>query len=199
MNWLRSLRDRKLLVAIILVALALGASQLLLWWLQPPPKADDFVGPPRSGYTLTNFTMHSYGVDGLPGMIVTAPHLERRENDESLYINTPDFQLPSNQPGVPDWMGHSLYAWVNKGGDLVKLQGPVYMHRAAFAQTGAAHFHSSDVTLWPKDNRMQTDQPAQMDEGASTMRGIGMRADLKDNHLELLDDSHGSFPPRKKN
>jgi lipopolysaccharide export system protein LptC len=197
-SWLTQLRDRQLQVATIVVAIALAGSASLWWWLQPAPKVDDFVGPPRSGYTLTHFTLKSFDTDGLPSFIVTAPHLERRENDESLYINTPVYDLPSNQPGVPDWQGDSLYAWVDKGGDLLKLQGPVYMHRAAFADTAAAHLHTSEVTVWPKDNRMETAEAARMDEGATTMNGIGMRANLNDKHLELLDDSHGSFPPRKK-
>ncbi|KRE90778.1 LPS export ABC transporter periplasmic protein LptC [Frateuria sp. Soil773] len=192
------LRDRRLPVAIVLVALAAGTAQLLLWWMGPPPKTNDFVGPPRSGYTLSNAKVTKYGTEGLPGFRITAPHVERREGDESLYINSPSFELPSKQPGVPDWRGQSLYGWVDKAGTLLKLQGPVHMHRDAYPGTAAADIHTSDVTAWPKDNRMETAAPAQMVQGALTMSGVGMRANLNDKHLELLDDSHGSFPPRKR-
>ena len=73
------------------------------------------------------------------------------------------------------------------------------MHRAAFEDTPPqAELHTSEVTAWPKENRMETAEAAQMNQGATTMRGIGMRANLNDNHLELLNDSHGSFPPRKR-
>ncbi|WP_430391155.1 LPS export ABC transporter periplasmic protein LptC [Dyella sp. 20L07] len=191
------LRDRGLPVAIVLIGLATGAAQILYMWLAPTPKVSDFVGPPRSGYTLTNFKLWSYDVDGQPSFSMVAPHLERRENDESLYINTPDFELPSNQPDVPPWLGNSLYAWVDKSGTLLKLQGPVYMHRAAFCVTPAAEIHTSDVTAWPKENRMVTDAPAHMVQGDSKLSGVGMRANLNTNHLELLDESHGTFPPRK--
>jgi lipopolysaccharide export system protein LptC len=30
------------------------------------------------------------------------------------------------------------------------------------------------------------------------MSGVGMRANLTDKHLELLDDVHATFPPRKR-
>ncbi|MDE2279172.1 MAG: LPS export ABC transporter periplasmic protein LptC, partial [Xanthomonadaceae bacterium] len=53
-------RDRKLGSTIVLVALAAGFAQVLLWWMGPAPKQNDFVGPPRSGYTLSNFRMWSY-------------------------------------------------------------------------------------------------------------------------------------------
>ena len=198
MNVVRFVRDRGMPAAIVLVALAIAAVQGVYWWLAPAPKISDFVGPPRSGYTLTHFRLWSYDVDGMPSFSMTAPHLERREGDESLYINAPEYDLPSNQDGVPDWQGNSTYAWVNKEGTLLKLQGAVYMHRPAFQDNPAADLHTTDVTAWPKENRMETAAPAHMTQGDTKMNGVGMRANLNDNHLELLDDSNGSFPPRKR-
>ncbi|GAB2533810.1 LPS export ABC transporter periplasmic protein LptC [Rhodanobacter koreensis] len=195
------LRDRRLPAAIIVIALAAGALQFLLWWMGPPPATHDFVGPPRSGYTLINARVTEYNVDGQPGLRVQSPHLERREGDESLYLNSPTFQMPAKQPGVPDWDGESLYGWVNKPGTLLKLQGPVYIHRPAFTdKQGVVQpettMHTSEVTAWPKEDRMETAQPAHIVQGERTMSGIGMRANLNDNHLELLDASHITFPPR---
>lgn len=196
MSMLRFLRDRRLGTAIVLLALAVGVSQLLLWWMGPAPKANAFVGPPRSGYTLTNFALVQYGDNGLPSFRIHAPQLERREGDDSLYINAPKFQLPSNRPGVPDWFGQSLYGWVNKDGTLLKLQGPVTMQRAAFGNSAATDIHTADVTAWPKANRMETAAPALMVQGGTRISGVGMRANLNDKHLELLDDVHATFPPR---
>jgi lipopolysaccharide export system protein LptC len=192
------LRDRSLPVATVVMVIATGLAYMLQQWLSPAPKVSEFVGPPRSGYTLTNFKLWSYDETGQPSFQMVAPHLERRENDDSLYINTPDFTLPSNRPGVPPWLGNSLYAWVDKSGALLKLQGPVFMHRAAYGDTAAAQMHTSDVTAWPKENRMVTDAPAQMVQGDAKLSGVGMRANLNTNHLELLDESHGTYPPRKR-
>lgn len=198
MKLIQWLRERRLSTGIVVIGLLAGLTQLVLWWTAPAPGQRDFVGPPRSGYTLTNFQLSSYDREGLPAFNVAAPHLERREGDESLYINSPAFDLPSNQAGVPDWRGESLYGWVNKDGDLLKLLGPVHMHRDAFADTAAARLDTSDMTIWPKDNRMETAAAARMVQGALTMSGVGMRANLTDKHLELLDDVHVTFPPRKR-
>ncbi|MCX7514033.1 LPS export ABC transporter periplasmic protein LptC [Frateuria sp. STR12] len=191
------LRDRRLAAAIVVVALLAGAAQLLFWWIGPAPTANQIVGPPRSGYTLTDFKLTQYGIDGLPSFLIDAPRLERREGDASLYINAPQFRLPSNQPAVPDWRGHSLYGWVNHNGSLLKLQGPVHMERAAFDDTASTTIDTADVTAWPEQNRLQTAAPAQMVQGGTRIQGIGMRADLNDKHLELLDDVHATFPPRQ--
>lgn len=187
--------------AIVLLALGVGAAQLLLWWISPAPTAHDFVGPPRSGYTLTNARVSDYDIDGGPSFYMQSPHVERHEGDDALYFNSPTFQMPAKQPGVPDWQGESLYGWINKPGTLLKLQGPVFVHRPAFTDAqGMAQpettMHTSEVTVWPKENRMETAEPAHIVQGARTIAGIGMRANLDDNHLELLDASHIVFPPR---
>jgi lipopolysaccharide export system protein LptC len=105
--------------------------------------------------------------------------------------------LPAKQAGTPDWQGESLYGWVNKDGSLLKLQGPVTMHRPAFGSTPATEMHTSDVTAWPKENRLETAAPARIVQGASTISGVGMRANLTNKHLELLDDVHSTFMPAK--
>jgi lipopolysaccharide export system protein LptC len=194
----RYLRDRRLPAATIAIALAAGVAQLLLWWFGPAPKTSDFVGPPRSSYTLTDARMTEFNAAGQPSFRLQSPHLERREGDDSLYLNSPTFQLPAHQAGVPDWQGQSLYGWVNKDGSQLKLQGPVEMHREAFADAPAARMQTADVTAWPKQNRLETAAPAQMVQGGTRISGIGMRADLNDKHLELLDDVHATFSPRKR-
>ena len=197
MSWRLWLRDRRVPAATLLIALAAGMAQLLLWWFGPAPKTNEFVGPPRSGYTLTDARVTEYNAAGQPSFHLQAPHLERREGDDSLYLNSPTFQLPARQAGVPDWHGKSLYGWVNKAGTLLKLQGPVEMQRAAFGTTPATDMHTSDVTAWPKENRLETAAPARIVQGASTISGVGMRANLTNKHLELLDDVHSTFMPAK--
>ena len=82
-------------VSLVACALAAGMAQLLLWWFGPAPKTNDFVGPPRSGYTLTDARVTEYNAAGQPSFHLQAPHLERREGDDSLYLNSPTFQLPA--------------------------------------------------------------------------------------------------------
>ncbi|MET0936363.1 MAG: LPS export ABC transporter periplasmic protein LptC [Luteibacter sp.] len=192
-------KDRSAAGIAGMLALALGASVLLYYWVAPDKKVEDFVGPPRSGYVLTNFNLDSYNDLGQPAFKLIAPHLERREGDESLYINAPDFVLPSTKDAsAPPWKGHSQYGWVNKDGSLLKLQGTVHMDRPPFGTTQAASIDTSEVTAWPKENRLETDQAARIVQGTSTMDGVGMRANLDTKHMELLDDVHSTFQPRKR-
>ena len=197
----RYFRDHGLLAATVGIALLAAFGQLVLWWIGPAVAPNEFVGPPRSGYTLINSHVTEYNALGQQSMRLQSPHIERREGDESLYLNAPTFQLPPKIRGLPDWDGESLYGWVNKEGTLLKLQGPVYLHRPAYTDArgvtqAATTMHTSEVTAWPKDQRMETAEPANIVQGQRTISGVGMRASLNDNHLELLDASHITFPPR---
>jgi len=191
--------DRSATSVAGMLALVLGASVLLYYATAPEKKVQDFVGPPRSGYVLTNFDLDSFNEEGKPAFTLIAPHLERREGDESLYINAPDFILPSTKEAdVPPWKGHSQYGWVNKDGSLLKLQGKVHMDRVAFGTTPPASIDTSEVTAWPKDNQLETAEAARIVQGTSTMEGVGMRANLDTKHLELLDAVHSTYQPRKR-
>jgi lipopolysaccharide export system protein LptC len=187
---------RRLITSLVALALAVGAVQFALWWLKPAPKPPQLVGPPRSGYTLTNFTFYAYGEDGALSFRIHAPSLERRESDRSLYIDQPDFLLPpKNGTDAAPWRGHSEYGWVNADNTIVKLMGKVDMHRAAFDDAPSAEIHTFDVTAWPREQRLATAKPAHVRQGSSRMSSIGLRANLDSKYLELLHDFHGTFKP----
>ncbi|MBE1158817.1 LPS export ABC transporter periplasmic protein LptC [Dyella acidiphila] len=191
MNFRQYLRDNRTTVTIVLLAIAAPASWMLRSWVVGAPEVNDFVGPPISDYLLYDSKVWSYDVDGLLSFTMTAPRMDRRAGDESLYINTPVFDITSKKPGVPDWHGNAPFGWVNKSGTLMRLDGSVYMHRPAYPLGPMATLCTSNVTGWPKENRIETADPATMTQGATVMNGVGMRASLNDNHLELLNDVHG--------
>jgi lipopolysaccharide export system protein LptC len=197
MNLRQYLRDNRTTVAIVLLAVLAPASWFLQRWVAGSTPVNDFVGPPISDYVLYDSIVWSYDVNGLLSFTMRSPRMDRRAGDESMYINAPVFDIKAKKPDVPDWHGNAPYGWVNKSGTLMQLSGPVYMQRPAFIQkpsgtlSPVATLCSSNVTGWPKENRIQTADPAVMTQGASVMHGIGMRASLNDNHLELLNDVHG--------
>ncbi|MEO8746736.1 MAG: LPS export ABC transporter periplasmic protein LptC [Rhodanobacter sp.] len=192
------LRDRRVLAATVGLALAAAVAQWLLWLLGPAPTISDVEGPPRSGYTLHVAQVSTYDKSGQPSFRLQAPRLERREGDGSLYVDAPTFQLPAREPGIPDWQGQSAWGWVNKDATLLKLLGPVQMHRAAYDDAPQAEIQTENLSLWPHDKRLATAAPAQMTQGDTRISGVGMHAELNEKHLELLDDVHATFPPRQR-
>jgi lipopolysaccharide export system protein LptC len=204
-NLRQYIRDNRTMVAIVFLAIAAPASWMLDRWVEGGAPVNDFIGPPISDYVLYTAKVWSYDVNGLLSFTLTAPRMDRRASDESMYINSPVFDITSKNAGVPDWHGNSPFGWVNKTGTLMRLDGPVYLQRPSFAKplTGAfspvSTLCTSNVTGWPKENRMETADPATMTQGASVMKGVGMRASLNDNHVELLHEVHGTMYSSQNN
>lgn len=174
----------------LLAALAL-ASQVLYWWLRPQPDLDAFTGPPRSNYTLTDFTLNALDSAGGLAFTVNGPFLARRDQDGSVFVTKPDYVLVDGN-GLP-WNGTSESAWISKNGSIMKLDGKVEMHRTSGPDARPVAIETSDLIAWPKQKRMQTDAATRITQPGSILTGIGMRADLDGKQLELLSNVHGTL------
>ncbi|HEX7339211.1 MAG TPA: LPS export ABC transporter periplasmic protein LptC [Rhodanobacteraceae bacterium] len=188
--------QRRLVISLAILAVAVALVQIALWWLRPPPKPRALVGPPRSGYTLHDFTLYAYAPDGALSFRMRSPSLQRRNGDNSFYVDKPHFLLPPRDgaKGGP-WHGHADYGWVNANHTVIKLMGPVQMQRPEQDGVPSAQIDTSDVTAWPLKHELATAQPAHLRQGTSRMSSIGLRANLDSKHLELLHDFHGTFAP----
>jgi lipopolysaccharide export system protein LptC len=190
------MRDRRTLFWVIALAVAAGITQLLVMWFRPPPKPVAIVGPPRSSYELDNFTLHAFAQDGRLAFTMTAPHLARREGNDSLYVNAPKYFFVANDGST--WDGTSQYAWISSDNNTVKLIGKVDMRRPPKARISEAEIHTADATVWTQDKRMATAAPSVIQEPGSILRGVGMKADFDTRSLELLSDVHGTLTPRTR-
>ena len=186
--------DRRSIVLAIVLALAATGSWLLIQWLKPPPKPNEMVGPPRSSYSLNDFTLDGLGEDGTPSFRLVAPYLARREGDDSLYVNAPVYTIYGSDGA--DWHGTSQYGWVSSDNSLVNLIAKVDMHRPATANVEAAEVHTADATVWTKDKKMASAAPSVIQQPGRILRGVGMRADMNTHSLELLSHVHGTFLPQ---
>ena len=178
------------LIVIVLALFALG-TELLLWINRERPDEQTFAGPPRSDYTLTDFTMDALNTAGKRTFQVSGPHLARRGDDGSIFVTTPDYVLVDGNDHP--WQGKSDAAWVNKDGTVLKLQGQVEMHRKETADAKPVDVETRDLTTWPKTKKMETAAPATITQPGSILRGTGMRGDLNSKVLELLADVHATL------
>jgi lipopolysaccharide export system protein LptC len=183
--------DRRYWTRATLLALLAIASQGVYWWLKPRPPADAFVGPPRSDYSLTDFTLNALDSKGGLAYTVTGPSLARRGEDGSVFVTRPDYVMIDGN-GKP-WNGTSESAWISKDGAIMKLEGKVEMHRVPAEGVRPATIETADLVTRPKDKRMQTDAATRITQPGSILQGVGMRADLDGKNLELLSDVHATL------
>ena len=187
--------ERRYWLVIVLLASAAATTQWLVWLTRERPDELLFSGPPRSDYTLNDFTMNALDASGDRTFQISGPRLARRGEDGSIFVTTPDYVLIDGN-GIP-WKGKSDSAWVDKAGSLMKLQGHVEMHRAAGDGDEPIDVVTRDLTAWPKENRIETAAPATITQPGSILRGTGLRGDLNTKVLELLSDVHSTLQPRR--
>jgi lipopolysaccharide export system protein LptC len=187
--------ERRYWLIVALLALLAAGTELLLWITRDRTDAQTFAGPPRSDYTLEQFTLDALDSDGKRTFQVSGPRLARRGDDGSIFVDTPDYLLVDG--GGHPWHGKSDSAWVDKEGEVMKLLGHVEMHRAADAQGDAIDVVTRDLTTYPKKKTMETAAAATITQPGSILRGTGMRGDLNDKTLELLSDVSSTLQSRR--
>ncbi|HEY8010890.1 MAG TPA: LPS export ABC transporter periplasmic protein LptC [Rudaea sp.] len=206
--------DRRTYFTIAILALLAFAGWVLVWIFRPHDEGNAFAGPPRSDYTLDNFTLDALDTDGNHSFTVAAPRLTRRGDDGSIYVMTPDYEIVDNSDNL--WKGTSDSAWVNKDGSIMKLEGKVAMHRVPTEKVAPVEILTTDMTVTtdpkPKDargrtmaggphrdKRMETAAPTTMIDPNNVSHSIGMKADLDLKTVELLSDVHTISLPAKSN
>lgn len=195
--------ERRLILAIATLAVLALGTQILVWVFAPREAVPAFVGPPRSDYSLTGFSIDALDAQGQHSFSVAGPRLVRRAEDGSIFVDAPKYTIIDN--GAHVWNGTSDSAWVNKNGTLMKLEGKVDMHRQPGPGTSPAQLLTSDLTVTSpgkgqalssaQGKTMQTAAPATITEPGRVVRGTGLQADLGLKTLQLLSDVHWTLLP----
>lgn len=175
-------RRALLIVGLVCTALIGGWAA---WLLRPPEPASDFVGPPRSDYTLDDFTLVALSDLGTEAFSTVGPYLARDPNTETLSMDKPVFRFPSKD-GKSDWTAHAEDGWVARKGVEVRLSRGVTLLGPATASAGPIHIATDHISVLPKPQTGHTDAAVTITRDGSILTGVGMNVDLKAHTLELL-------------
>ena len=198
--------DRRTYLTVALLAVVALVTQALVWVFVPRDVENTFIGPPRSDYTLSDFTLDALDEQGHHSFTMVAPRLVRKEDDGSIYVTAPNYEIVDNAGNL--WKGKSDTAWVNKDGTLMKLDGDVDMHRIQSDTVSPVTVLTQDLTIIsdPKDKdhpqqqrnrRLETAAPTTVIEPDTVARGVGMKADMTLKTSEFLADFHSTTQPKK--
>ena len=197
--------DRRLVLIIAVLAVFALATQAVVWFLAPREEESAFVGPPRSDYTLADFTLDSLDEQGQHSFSMTAPRMARRQDDGSIYVTTPDYDIVDNSGNV--WKGTSESAWVNKDGTIMKLLGRVDMHRIETEKVTPVQILTRDLTVLsdpkvknsqqPRERRLETPELTTVIDPTTVAHGVGMKANMTLKIVEFLSEFHSTTQPSK--
>lgn len=153
---------------------------------------DQFRNEPD--YIIDRFSMVRMTKEGKPAYIISGDKLTHRPVDDSSEIDKPFINSLSGRQ--PPMTIHADTARVDQGNTRVKLNGNVDVVRPASEKAEAMRLQSSTLTVFPDEERMETDAPVQMKLGNSTSTGTGMKTNNATRQMQLGGRGTITLPPK---
>ena len=153
---------------------------------------DQFRNEPD--YIIDRFSMVRMTKEGKPAYIISGDKLTHRPIDDSSEIDKPFINSLSGRQ--PPMTIHADTARVDQGNTRVKLNGNVDVVRPASPTAEAMRLQSSTLTVFPDEERMETDAPVQMKLGNSTSTGTGMKTNNATRQMQLGGRGTITLPPK---
>ena len=187
------------LLPIALLAVLAAVSGWLLWQLRERDAAPVMVGPPRSDYSLEDFQLVALDAAAQESFLARGPRLSRHPQLGTIDIEQPRFSFPQNDaaPGMAPWTSRAERAWVSRDGSELRLSGAVAL-RGPANDPQAPMLVTERLTVFPRDDRVETDAAVTVTEPGSILRARGLRAELDTRRVELLSEVRIRHePPRR--
>lgn len=153
---------------------------------------DQFRNEPD--YIIDRFSMVRMTKEGKPAYIISGDKLTHRPVDDSSEIDKPFINSLSGRQ--PPMTIHADTARVDQGNTRVKLNGNVDVVRPASDKAEAMRLQSSTLTVFPDEERMETDAPVQLKLGNATSTGTGMKTNNATRQMQLGGRGTITLPPK---
>lgn len=144
-------------------------------------------------YIIDQFSVVRMTKEGRPSYIVAGDKLVHRPVGDVSEIDKPVVRNLSTVHPPLDMTADR--ARVDEGNTRVKLQGNVVIDRAAMGKTAATHITTESLTVYPDEDRMETDQPVKIVQGGTTATGTGMKANNATRQVQLQGRGSIVTPP----
>lgn len=185
------IRIDKWLVVVMVVALS-----TLSWWmpLEQTPVTTLVTGSePRhvSDYDLAGFDITTMDSAGQPRYQLQGHSMRHYADDDTAIVLQPRLTVYRHQ-GAP-WLMSAGQAQVAKGAETVLLQEDVKLQRVTDVPQDKIEVQTPALRVMPDRQYADTDQPVTIISDMGVTRAVGMKADLKAEHLELLAQVRGEY------
>ena len=189
------LAERSLAVALVLAVFA-GLTQWIAWLNREVPEPDTYVGPPRSDYTLGDFTLTSFDERGRFAFTVEAPRLARHPWVGSFEIDEPRFRIRAADG--EDWKAVAAKGHVSGDSNTLKLTGDVRLDRPKGSTKPPVSIRSEELTADVAANRVTSELAVTVEQPGSILAGTGLEADLEQKRFALKRRVTARLEPRPR-
>lgn len=172
---------------IVLLALALGTGWLVRE-LEPRPQQAEAAPTHVPDFYMEEFTSTTMAASGRPKRRLQADYLEHFPDTEASDLVNPYLVLYKAE-GQP-WHVRSERGWSSSEGEVLLLLGRVHIWRNDETGERDMDIYTRDLRVIPETEYGETEEPVLITTNTTESRGIGMRAHLAQDRVELLRDVH---------
>ena len=148
-------------------------------------------------YIIDKFSYVRMTPQGKPKYIIAGDKLVHRPVNDISEITRPAVQALSEDATPPMTMTAQVALLDNKN-DLVHLMNKVDIERPPSPKAERMSLTTEALTVFPDEDRMETNREFDLFIGASTVSGTGMRANNATGQMDVLSKMQVSFPPRAR-
>lgn len=161
----------------------------LSWWLSldqratPAPTTADEAH--KADYFVRHFETVAMNESGAPQRELTAEFMQHFPANDSTELTQPVVHI--HAVDKPTWRIQSESGLVSADGELILLNGRVYIRRPAAPGLDAIEIHTRDLRVQMNDNYAETDEAVDIETGFHKMKGVGLQAHFSAPiHIRLL-------------
>jgi len=174
------------LLPLLLLALLAGVT----FWLEQSTRSEagrDGKARHDPDFIIEDFQVRRYDIDGRLQHTLVAKKMTHYADDESSDVLTPHLTYHRLVPTVVT----SRTAWMDKGGDHVRLDDDVRVVRAENGTNPATVMTTTVLHVVPDDELAHTAAPVVITQGATVIRGTGQTSNNKTQISTLAGRVHG--------
>jgi lipopolysaccharide export system protein LptC len=170
------------------------------WLVQVINRGD--AGGPGTGlqnepdYIVEKFSFVRMTPAGKPRYIVSGDKLTHRPVDDVSDIERPVVQNMS--PVRQAMTMNAQRGRIDHGKNVVDMEGKVDIERAALANAKRMTMKTEQLTVFPDEERMTSNQEVVMTLGSASIRGVGMQADNAAQTVHLSKNGQIVYPPKAR-
>jgi len=181
----------------VLAAGALACAAAATWyWSRPPapaPAARAANDTAPLGYYLRGARITGTDDDGRITYMLTAEHAEERPAEERLELL--GVRIDYRPESEVSWQVRAARAAAPKSGSHLELSGEVELRDEPVDGRPPTVIRAETLRLAPDEYVAETSAPIEVTIGNDVLRAVGLKADLKHDHLQLESEGHGRFVP----
>ena len=184
----------------LLITITVGAFLALgsFWLVQVMQRGDDPLDPSAAGNEpdsiVEKFSFVRMTPEGKPRYLFYGAKLTHRPLGDVSEVEQP--MLQSMAPGQATMTIKSQKALIRHEENTVDLLGKVDIHRPPTPDARELRMKTEALTVFPDEDRMESDRRVDMALGAATITGVGMKANNATRQVEFASRGQIIVPPK---